>query len=217
VRRAQRRPFGPEGIAGPGIDHQADLRPDRLPRGPHDRLVGRNINPTKWSPPHLDCSEAVPHDLVQNRHELFRVVHQDGCVGLDALAIAAAEQATDRLARHLPEDVPQGDIDAGDGVGDRTPTPLPEGVLVEGFTRPFGLDGRRPNQQRLEHPQRRPNQVSTGEDRAPADVTVIGGDATKVWTQMSASSSLLQPPSGVAPTNPMASTARMVVIPCILP
>ena len=54
-------------------------------------------------------------------------------VRLDAVAIAAAEQPGDGLVADLAEQVPQGDVDAADGVFDGAAAALPEGGLPQLF------------------------------------------------------------------------------------
>ena len=58
-----------------------------------------------------------------------RLLHQQRAIGLHAVAVAAAEQAADRLAGRLAQDVPKRDVDAADGVGERAAPAHPEGVL----------------------------------------------------------------------------------------
>ncbi len=58
-------------------------------------------------------------------------MHQERGVGPDPIAIPAAEQASDRLAGCFAENIPQGHVDAADGVGDGAAAALPEGVLVQ--------------------------------------------------------------------------------------
>src|SRR3712207_6911468 len=52
-------------------------------------------------------------------------------VGANAGAIAPAQEAADRLPGRLAEQVPEGDVDAADGVGQAAAAAEPEGVLVE--------------------------------------------------------------------------------------
>ena len=48
------------------------------------------------------------------RRSSVRLVEQERAVGLDPIAVAAAQQAADRLSGRLAEDVPQRDVDAAD-------------------------------------------------------------------------------------------------------
>src|SRR5690606_15471422 len=93
------------------------------------------------SPADLEGAEAalaggvdvVDHRAVQ--------VHQQRGVGSDALAVAPAEQPPDWLAGRLAEDVPEGDVDTADRVGERAAAAEPEGVLVELLADALGLEG----------------------------------------------------------------------------
>ena len=82
-----------------------------------------------------------------------RLVEQDRAIRLDAVAVVAAQQARDRLAADLAEQVPQGDVDAADGVLDRAAAALPERHLPQLLADPLRLDRRfadQPGPQQLE-------------------------------------------------------------------
>ena len=62
-----------------------------------------------------------------------RVLHQQRGIGANARTIASAKEPADGLAGCLSEQVPQGDVDPADGVGDRSAAALPERVLMKFF------------------------------------------------------------------------------------
>jgi hypothetical protein len=73
--------------------------------------------------------------------EALRLVHQQRCVGLDAFFVATAEEATDGLASDFSENIPEGDVDSANGMGDGAATSEPEHILVEFLADAFGFDG----------------------------------------------------------------------------
>jgi hypothetical protein len=58
-------------------------------------------------------------------------LHENGSIGLHSLAIASAQQASDRLAGGLAQQIPKRDVNAADGMSDRTAASEPESVLME--------------------------------------------------------------------------------------
>lgn len=60
---------------------------------------------------------------------------------MDPFFVAAAEESSDRLSGDFAEDVPEGDIDAADGVCDGASASEPEHVLVQFFADAFWFEG----------------------------------------------------------------------------
>ena len=176
VRSAQLVAVRPEGVAAAGIDHQRDVRADRLARTAHDRLVHGRAHPPERAPAELERPEAVGQEPFELRGERVRLAHQDRGVRPDALGVPAAQQPADRLAGRLAEQVPQRDVDGADGMGQRPAAPEPERVLVEDLGRPLGFDGGRAAVERLELGERRPDEVDVGERAAVADRALLGDD-----------------------------------------
>jgi hypothetical protein len=105
-----------------------------------------------------------------------RIVHQERGIGADALAVPSAEEATDRLPGRLAEDVPEGDVDPADGMGERTAAPHPEGVLVEFLADALRLKGVLVPPERFEDIERGLDQIGVGEDTADAGDAFVGKD-----------------------------------------
>ena len=61
--------------------------------------------------------------------------------GLDALPVAPAQQTRNGLGSDLAKEVPQGNVDAGNSVGDGTAPALPKGGLMQLLSDPRRLDG----------------------------------------------------------------------------
>ena len=93
---------------------------------------------------------------------------------MNALLVATAEQPADRLARDFAEDVPERDIDAADGVGDRSAASEPEGVLVEFFGEALRLVGPFTEVERREHIERCLDESDIGENGTGAGNAGIG-------------------------------------------
>src|SRR5260221_1335963 len=106
----------------------------------------------------------------------IRRLHEERAIGLGALPIGAAEQAADRLAGGLAEDVPECDVDAADRMGEGAAAPHPEGVLVELLGDALGLEGVLAAEQRLEPLEAGGDQPAVGKDAAMADDAGIGMD-----------------------------------------
>jgi hypothetical protein len=69
----------------------------------------------------------------------LRLLHQQGSVGANALTIAASQQAAYRLLRNLAADVPHGNVDPTDGVGDASAPAQPEGIGMQLLRDALGL------------------------------------------------------------------------------
>jgi hypothetical protein len=100
-----------------GVDRELDVRPDRLAHRGHPPGIELEIAQTDL---HLDGAEAVILELQRLFHRLpDQTVHVDkieaGGVGKDFAAIGTADQLVHRLVHRAAHDVPQRDVDAGDG------------------------------------------------------------------------------------------------------
>ncbi len=130
----------------------------------------------KGRQPSLMALEAARDGSVQLVAQVGRLVEEDGAVRLDALAIAAAEQAGDGLVADLAEQVPQGDIDAADGVLDGAAAALPERRLPQPFRDAHRLVGAFADEQRHEQLDRAFDERLAGEDAADAAEPFVGED-----------------------------------------
>src|SRR5262249_30177504 len=74
------------------------------------------------------------------------------------------------------EDVPEGDVDTADGVGDRPATPHPEGVLVEFFGDALGFEGVFAAPEGFEDVEGGLDEVGVGEDAADTGDALVGED-----------------------------------------
>src|SRR5262249_60876602 len=82
------------------------------------QLIELAVAAPERPPAELDGFEAAGYRLQQFVAQAFRLVEEKGAVGLDAIAVAAAEKAGNRLIANLAHKVPEGDVDAADGVHD---------------------------------------------------------------------------------------------------
>src|SRR5262245_47231279 len=118
------------------VGHELDVRPQRSARGAHagGRPVGLAVH---HADAHLDRAKpALLHVAEELVADPRLVGPASGRVRGHARGAPAAEQTPDRRAQRLAEDVPERQVDAGDG-GDREPAPseLRQHVTaVEGIT-----------------------------------------------------------------------------------
>ena len=131
-------------------------------------------------PADLERAEALRLQLQQVLAQRLRLVHQQRRVGPHALAVASAEQASDRLAGGLAQNIPQGDVDAADRVRDRAAAPEPEGVLMQLLAHALGLQRVLAAIQRLQELERAAHQIVAGEDAA-----IARSRPASVWTAIS--------------------------------
>src|SRR5689334_4033705 len=96
----------------------------------------------KRPPADLEGAETLLLELQQCFAQWSRRLHQQRGIRPHALAIPTAKQAPDRLPGCLAQNIPEGDIDPADRVRDRAAAPEPEGMLVELFAHPLGLERR---------------------------------------------------------------------------
>ena len=92
------------------------------------------------------------------------------------VAVDAAEQPGDGLVGDLAEQVPQGDVDAADGVLDRPAAALPEGVLAQLLGDAGRLVGPLADQERPQQLRPPPRRGAAGEGAADADEALVGDD-----------------------------------------
>src|SRR5439155_23167294 len=111
---------------------------DGIARRAHDLLIqlGRpttlaGVVAPEGAPAHLECSEALRLYGQQMVTQTLGLVHQDRAIRAHALPVAPAEQTPNGLAGGLPKQVPQRDVNAADGVGDRAAEAEPEHVMVQ--------------------------------------------------------------------------------------
>ena len=104
------------------------------------------------------------------------LVEENRAIRLDALAIAAAEQPCDGLAGDLAEQVPQRDVDAADGVLDRSAAALPEGCLSQPLRDAHRLIGAFADEERREQLDGGCDERLAGEDAADAGESFVGED-----------------------------------------
>ena len=176
--RGAHRPFEPvrpEGVAAAGIDHQGAFHAGGVARGNHDGLVEAGVAAAAERPPaDLERPEPQGAELRHVAVHRLRLVHQQRAIGLDAVAVAPAEEPSDRLARGLAEDVPQRDVDAADGVGQGAAMAHPEGVLLQLLGDPLRLERIFTAVQRFEHRERGLDEAMVGEHAAMAADAFVG-------------------------------------------
>src|SRR3954471_1055348 len=144
----------------------------RRPNGFHPSLIALNPRATacfSFSRSGSGSSDrSDPYGFTPGRAapERVRLVEQERPVGLDPGAVDAAEQPRDRLVGELAEQVPEGDVDAADGVLDGPAAALPEGVLPQLLAHPGRLVRPLADQERPEQLGRRGHQLAAGERAA---------------------------------------------------
>ena len=176
LRRSQRPlvALRPEGIAASGIHHHQRVRADGFPRRANDRLIQFRVVPTKGSPANFERPKSFCFDGAQMIGERFGLLHENRSVGLHALAIASPQQPAHRLACGLTQQVPKSDVNAADGMGDRTAASEPKGVLVQLFADTLRLERVLPAIKRFQDRQRRLHQSIVAEDAAEPDQVLVG-------------------------------------------
>jgi hypothetical protein len=66
----------PEGLAAAGIDHDLDVRPDRLAGRANEEFVGLRVAPAERLPTELDGTESTSDGLCQLLAERFDFVEE---------------------------------------------------------------------------------------------------------------------------------------------
>src|SRR5687767_2407021 len=103
----------------------------------HDPLVEIVARAAERAPAYLECPEAARRNLPQLLGKRLRLVHEEGGIGTYPLPIAAPQEATNRLARYLPQDVPERDVDAAYRVGEAASSPQPKRMLMQFLADPL--------------------------------------------------------------------------------
>ena len=113
------------------IEHQVDVVACRLAGGANEVDVEVGVA-TERTPAELDGGETALDQLADDLRCLVRGVwHQGAGVGADGGAMGTAEEAVDRLPEGLALDVPEGDVDAADGVHGRSLAAVVDRAAVE--------------------------------------------------------------------------------------
>ena len=98
--------------------------------------------------------------------ERFGLLHENRSVGLHALTIASPQQPAHRLACGLTQQVPKSDVNAADGMGDRTAASEPKGVLVQLLAHALRLQRILTAIKRFQNRQRRAHELIVAENAA---------------------------------------------------
>ena len=171
---------GPVGIAAACIHEQLAACTNTFAGCLDDGLVQLPvIAAAKGSPAYLEGAKtlgAITRKCIAH-HIWF--LHQEGAVGLYALAVSAAQQASHRLSQCLAQDIPQGDIDAADGVGEGAATAHPEGVLVQFLAYPLRFESILAGIKRLQNFKGCFYQSAIGENAAIAGNSGVSVDCDK--------------------------------------
>ena len=124
-----------------GIHHQFDVRRPALPGRAHLGDVAL-LALAHRPPAELDGPEALADQFAADALRLGRrVAEQDGGVGAELLAEAAAQQLVDRPFRRLADDVPQGDLDAAHRLDDRSLPAEEDRAFVHAVDEAIDLEG----------------------------------------------------------------------------
>ena len=170
---------GPVRITAARIDHELVVRAHGFACRFYNGLIGGGIATTKRPPADLEGTKALRLHLQQMIAKLLRLIHEQGCVGLHALTIATAEQPSDWLSRCFAKQIPQGDVDATDRVGNRSSTSEPEHVLMQFLANALGFECILAAIQRLQHSQRSPHECVIGEHASEPYGSFIGMDGNE--------------------------------------
>ncbi len=139
-------------------------------------FVERVTVAAEGAPADFEGPEVLLADGEQVFGERLGGLHQERGVGADAITVTAAEEPADGLAGGFAEDVPEGDVDAADGVGEGAAASHPEGVGVEFFGDALGFEGVLAEEERFEDAERAFDEGVVGEDGTPAGDAFVGRD-----------------------------------------
>src|SRR5262245_5315035 len=98
--------MGPELLAAAGVDHQLDVWADCLAGCADEQFIIFAVTPAKRPPAQLDRLETTCHRLLKLFAQRTGLVEEHRAIGLDPVAIVAAEEPRHRLIAHLAEEVP---------------------------------------------------------------------------------------------------------------
>ena len=164
-----------EALRGFGAAHELRGSAGRVSRRRDDGLVETGIAaPAERAPADLEGTETQRLESGHRGLHRRRLLHEERAIRQHAVAISATEQSTDRLPHHLSEDIPKRDVDAADGMSQRSAHAHPETVLRELFRNAFRLERMLAPIERLENTQRRFDQQMVREDTAVADDPLVG-------------------------------------------
>ena len=201
----------PELLAAAGVDHQLDVRADRVAGRLDEQLVGLRVAPAERPPAELDRLEAAGDGVLQLLAQRVRLVEQDRAVRLDACRGSCRRAAaTTGWFADLAEQVPQGDVDAADGVLDGAAAALPEGGLPQLLGDARRLVGALADEERPQQLDAALDERLAGRDTLPTPIRPSSvRTSTMVWTSSSGLSSSAQPPSTVPPARPVMRMSAM--------
>ena len=168
--------IGPVRVAASCVHHEAIFRANSFSCGSHDGFICCRVATSKGPPTDFEGAKALSFHGEQVVFEAFWFVHQQRGVRLNAFFVATAEKAADGLAGGFPEDVPEGDVDPADGVGDGAAASEPEHVLMELFADAFWFERVFATVKRFEDCEGRGNERVVGEHAAEAGDTFVGVD-----------------------------------------
>src|SRR5207245_9774881 len=87
--------------------------------------------PAEGQPAKLDGLEASGDSILYLFAKAVGFVEENRAIGLDAVAVAAAQQTGDRLVADFAHEIPEGDVDAADRVLDGAAPALPKSALPQ--------------------------------------------------------------------------------------
>ena len=140
---------GPLVLVGPilttpaSVYHELYPITDCLASRSDQSLVVVAADQAKLAPSHLDRPEPPRDEASQGVGEhLGGPPKDDRGVRLDPVTVVPSQQTPNRLARLLPQQIPQSDIEPADCVRHSAASALPESHLVEFLRDPLWLDSR---------------------------------------------------------------------------
>jgi hypothetical protein len=166
----------PIGIAAAGIDHQLHVRAHGVAGGADEQLVEFGVAAAKGTPTELERLEAAGDGMFQLFAQGLGFVEQERPIGFDAVAVDAAKEPGDGLVAYFSHQVPQGDVDAAEGVFDAAAPALPKGVLAELFAEAGRFVGAFAEEQWPQQLASRRDQGLAGHGAADADEALVGDD-----------------------------------------
>ncbi len=168
--------MGPELLAAAGIDHQLDVGTDGFARGLDEQLIRLAVAASEWPPAHLNRFETTAHGLLEFFPQLGRFIKEQRAVRFDSIPVVSSEQASHRLVADLAHQVPEGDVDAADGVLNRAAATLPKRALAQALANSTGLVGALTDQHGAQQFDRRLDQGFARHGAANADQSFVGND-----------------------------------------
>ena len=164
----------PERIAAAGIDHQLNIRSNSRARRLDDGLVQGVAEAAKRPPADLESAKSLALEFRQPLGQGTGLFHQQRGIRPDPVPVTAPQEPSDRLTRGLAQQVPQGDVNAADGMGHGAAPAQPEGVLVQLLAHALGFQGVLSAIQGLQQSQGGAHQLIAGEHAAQPDGALVG-------------------------------------------